>query len=110
MEFRRVIFRSEKYKKEGEKIIEFCNRMEKLSDKEILERIKHIQKLKNATIVGDSFIEGGWWGGFGLVVRGFRKYILKEDRFTGTMNYTRSEERRVWKECVSKCRSRRYTY
>ena len=84
--------KAKKYKREGNKIIEFCNHIEKLTNEEIVEKISYIKKLKNATIIGESFIEGGWWGGFGLVVRGFRKYILKEDRFTGTMNYASDEE------------------
>ena len=51
-----------------------------------------ILKLKKAVILGESFIEGGVWGSFGLHSRAFRKYILRKDRFTGTMGYLEDSE------------------
>ncbi len=49
--------------------------------------VKRFNKLKEATIIGQSCFEGLMWGGFGLALRWFRKNILKEERFTGTKKY-----------------------
>lgn len=49
--------------------------------------IKRFNRLKEATIIGESAVEGCMWGGFGLALRWFRRNILKEDRFTGTKKY-----------------------
>lgn len=54
--------------------------------------IDNVLRLKKAAILGESLIEGGWWGGFGLLNRLFRKHILQEDRFTGTKNYVSDAE------------------
>lgn len=51
-----------------------------------------IYKLKRLVILGESLIEGGVWGGFGLSLRWFRKYILRKERFTGTMGYLGDSE------------------
>lgn len=51
------------------------------------ENRKSIHKLKKAIIMIESLIEGGVWGSFGFMLRGFRKYILGQDRFTGTKGY-----------------------
>ena len=79
--------KAEHYTREAQNIEQFCNNFEPSEEKR-----KLIYKLKKATIIGESLIEGGFWGGFGLVLRGFRKYILKEDRFTGTKGYVSDEE------------------
>lgn len=75
------------YKKEAKEIEEFCSKFETTEEKQ-----KHIYKLKKATIVGESLIEGIWWGGTGLIIRGFRYFILGEGRFTGTMTYASDSE------------------
>lgn len=51
-----------------------------------------INKLKRKVILTESLIEGGIWGGFGFILRGFRKFVLKESRFTGTKGYLSDEE------------------
>ena len=56
------------------------------------ENRKLIYKLKKATIIAESFLEGGFWGGYGLIMRAFRKYVLREDRFTGTKGYLSDTE------------------
>lgn len=56
------------------------------------EAIKRFNKIKEATIIGESAVEGLLWGGFGLVLRWFRKNILKEDRFTGTKQYLNDKD------------------
>lgn len=53
---------------------------------------KKLYKLKKMTLIGGSMIEGGWWGGYGLLMRMFRKYVLHENRFTGTKNYLSDAE------------------
>ncbi|MBT6843116.1 MAG: hypothetical protein HOA17_04885 [Candidatus Melainabacteria bacterium] len=55
-------------------------------------KLQRIKKLKRATIQGESFIEGGLWGGLFMASRLFRKYVLKQDRFTGTKAYESDEE------------------
>lgn len=79
--------KAEKYESDAKDIERFCKEF-KPSEK----LRKQIYALKKATLIGESFIEGGWWGGFGLLTRAFRKYVLKEDRFTGTMNYASDSE------------------
>ncbi|MBI2996326.1 MAG: hypothetical protein HYY52_06420 [Candidatus Melainabacteria bacterium] len=78
---------AEYYEEQGKQIKEFCDRFEPTE-----ENLKLIYKLKKTTIIGESMLEGGYWGGFGLLIRAFRKYILKEDRFTGTIGYASDEE------------------
>lgn len=56
------------------------------------EKLDLARRLKKYTIIGESLLEGGWWGGYGLFLRAFRKYILKEDRFTGTQSYLSDAE------------------
>ena len=79
--------KSNRFKKESKDIEDFCTTFEPTEEKR-----KLIYKLKKATIIGESFIEGGFWGGYGLILRLFRKYILKEDRFTGTKGYVSDAE------------------
>ncbi len=70
------------YKSQAKEIEEFCESFEPTEEK-----MKLIYKLKKATIIGESFIEGGWWGSFGILMRAFRKHVLGEERFTGTKGY-----------------------
>jgi hypothetical protein len=51
------------------------------------DKLKQYNSLKERVIVGQSAMEGLFWGGFGLVLRWFRKNILGENRFTGTKKY-----------------------
>ena len=53
---------------------------------------KNIKKLKSSVIIIESLIEGSWSASVGLVIRLFRKYVLGEDRFTGTKGYVSDEE------------------
>ena len=78
---------AERFKKEAKEIEDFCTRFTPSEDIR-----QKICKLKKATIIGESFLEGGFWGGFGLLMRGFRKYVLGEDRFTGTKGYVSDSE------------------
>ena len=77
----------ETYEKEAKGIEEFCQRFK--PDKDTRDRI---YKLKRATILTESFVEGGIWGSFGLIIRAFRKYVLRKERFTGTMGYLSDTE------------------
>lgn len=79
--------KSNRYKNEAKKIEQFSNDFEPTEDK-----MKLIYELKKWTIIGESLLEGGFWGGYGLILRGFRKYILQEDRFTGTKGYVSDAE------------------
>lgn len=56
------------------------------------ELAKKIHKLKKHTIITESVIEGTWSATVGLATRLFRKYALREDRFTGTKGYLNDEE------------------
>ena len=58
-------------------------------DKDLVAKIK---KVKEFTILAESQSEGILWGGFGLMLRAFRKYILKQDRFTGTKKYLNDKD------------------
>jgi hypothetical protein len=49
-------------------------------------------KLKKAVIVGESAVEGFVWGGYYFFNRLFRKYVLKQDRFTGTKAYESDDD------------------
>ena len=75
------------YKDKAEEIKSFFTNLEPTEEKR-----KLAYKLKKATMIFESAIEGGWWGGYGLVLRWFRKHILKEDRFTGTKGYVNDDE------------------
>ncbi len=78
---------AEKYKMQAKEIEDFYDNFVATEEKQ-----KLIYKLKKATIIGESLIEGCYWGSFGLIMRLFRKYVLGENRFTGTMNYASEEE------------------
>lgn len=84
--------KAKKYEDQVKNIESFAENINKESDEYLKDLVEKTRKLKKATLIGESFIEGGWWGGFGLISRLFRKYILKEDRFTGTINYTSEAE------------------
>jgi len=53
---------------------------------------KKIKALKKAVIQAESFVESFIWGGYYFFNRMFRKYVLKQDRFTGTKAYESDEE------------------
>lgn len=69
---------------------EFCRKYKGTT--KLKEMIQNIYKLKRSTILGESFIEGGFWGSFGLIIRAFRKYVLNQERFTGTKGYLSDTE------------------
>lgn len=86
------------YKNDAEQIKKFCNELE------INEKTReHIKKIKKASIIAQSSIEGAWWGGWGLMLRGIRKYILKSDSYTGTQSYAEEsgdKEMKLWQKVV----------
>jgi hypothetical protein len=55
---------------------------------------KKLLKLKEAVQLGESIVEGGLWGSFGISMRLFRKYILGQDSFTGTSSYANKDEQK----------------
>ena len=77
------------YEERAKGIVRFCHDLKGKCTDELREKI---YKLKRAVILGESLIEGGVWGSFGLSLRWFRKYILRKDRFTGTMGYLSDSE------------------
>ncbi|MBI3591138.1 MAG: hypothetical protein HY094_07190 [Candidatus Melainabacteria bacterium] len=78
---------AENFKEQAKIIEEFCTQ-----HKPSKKNQEAAYKLKKYTIIFESAIEGGFWGGYGLLLRAFRKYILKEDRFTGTKGYLSDAE------------------
>lgn len=76
-----------RYQNKAQNIFDFFSNLE--IDESKRERIK---KLKKTVILGESAIEGPAWGGLYFMIRLFRKYILKQDRFTGTKGYSNSDE------------------
>ncbi len=55
-------------------------------------KLERIKQLKKSTIQSGSFVEGCLWGSQFLTNRLFRKYILGQDSFTGTINYETKED------------------
>jgi hypothetical protein len=51
-----------------------------------------ILQLKDDVIKAQSWIEGAYWGFIPLARRLFRKYVLGQDRFTGTLAYLSNED------------------
>ena len=66
---------------------DFCKRFTISEDKR-----QNIQKLKKSVILGESLLESIIWGFKGLFIRLFRKHILRQDRFTGTLGYLSDSE------------------
>ena len=79
--------KSNRYQYEAKQINKFCERF--TASEELR---KEVYKFKKTTIIAESFIEGGFWGSFGLLLRLFRKHVLREDRFTGTKGYASDTE------------------
>lgn len=78
---------AKEYTDKANSIKDFAKRFkvtDKLRDK--------IYKLKKTVILAESFFEGGLWGAMGLLMRGFRKYVLGVNRFTGTMAYLKNKD------------------
>ncbi len=48
---------------------------------------QQLLKLKDETIITQSWVESAFWGGIPFLVRLFRKYGLGVDRFVGSINY-----------------------
>lgn len=51
------------------------------------EKRERINKFKEAVIIGESMVEGSFWGLWPFLIRLFRRYVLGQERFTGTSNY-----------------------
>ena len=87
-----------KLDKEQEDIKDYCRKFieeyldENCNEAKLEEHRKQILKLKEGVQLGESFVEGGLWGSFGITMRLFRKYILKQDSFTGTSGYANKDE------------------
>lgn len=56
------------------------------------DQIKRLKKFKRSMILIDSTFQSVLWGGYMFYNRLFRKYILGQDRFTGTKAYANNEE------------------
>jgi hypothetical protein len=56
--------------------------------------IESLRKLKKFAVLGESLLEGLVWGTLPYLNRIFRKHILKQDSFTGTIGYTSEEQRK----------------
>jgi len=48
---------------------------------------------KEKVQLAESTIEGAIWGSFGITMRLFRKYVLRQNSFTGTVAYTSAKQR-----------------
>jgi hypothetical protein len=87
-----------RYKNEADELVKFCDELE------INEKTREsIKKIKKASIIAQSTIEGAWWGGWGLMLRGIRKYILKADSYTGTETYATESgdgEMKLWQKII----------
>jgi hypothetical protein len=84
-----------KQDQELEKIDKFYKNFKTRFDHEdISTHRKKILRFKEAVQLAESFVEGGIWGSFGITMRLFRKYILKQNSFTGTQGYTTEAERK----------------
>ena len=77
----------EKIKAKAQAIKDFFSKLEYSED--LFNRVK---KLKRQVIVGESAVEGIGWGAFLPMIRMFRKHVLGQNRFTGTMKYESDEE------------------
>jgi hypothetical protein len=77
-------------KHKAKDIVDFCNRVS--LDEGLISRVK---KFKKAVVIGESFIESSFWGTILLMTRLFRKYVLGQDRFTGTKAYESDEEAKL---------------
>lgn len=56
--------------------------------------LEGLKKLKKFTVLGESLLEGMIWGTLPFFNRLFRKHVLKQDSFTGTLSYTNEEQRK----------------
>ncbi len=56
------------------------------------EKVKRVKSFKKSILILQSFIESGVWGGLYLFNRLFRKYVLGQDRFTGTIAYASNKQ------------------
>jgi hypothetical protein len=79
--------KSQSYKNQANSLNDYFRNIKFKSD-----RLKSLIDFKETTLLFESFFEGGIWGGFGLLLRWFRKNILKQDTFTGTNKYVNKDE------------------
>lgn len=75
--------KAEQYLKQSKEIKQFASSL-KHSDT-LREKI---YQLKRTVIIGESFLEGALFAGEGLLTRLFRKHVLRQDQFTGTLGYS----------------------
>ena len=78
---------AQKNEKTAQDLKEYFNELKFNPDK-----LKSLINFKETTLLFESMFEGGIWGGFGLMLRWFRKNVLKQDSFTGTNKYVNKEE------------------
>jgi hypothetical protein len=79
--------KSQSYRNQASSLKDYFGNIEFKPD-----RLKSLIDFKETTLLFESFFEGGIWGGFGLLLRWFRKNILKQDTFTGTNKYVNKDE------------------
>ncbi len=93
------IQKANRYRTEANGIRSFCDEIKENVSEDLRENIK---KIKKASIIAQSTIEGAWWGGWGLMLRGIRKYILKSDSYTGTQGYAEEAggEMKLWQKVI----------
>ncbi|MDA0773095.1 MAG: hypothetical protein O3C63_09160 [Cyanobacteria bacterium] len=78
---------------ESQAIRNYCdNFISNYNEQQATKQREQLLKLKESVQLAESFVEGGLWGSFGITMRLFRKYVLKQDSFTGTKGYANKEE------------------
>lgn len=91
------IFLSKIFKNSPKKVESYMNRAKSIKDylsnlKPSKALLASIKKMKKLTIWGESLLEGSVWGSLFIWVRLIRKYILKQDSFTGTKGYLNNKQ------------------
>lgn len=55
-------------------------------------KLNKIKQHKRAVILGESLVEGGLWAALPLMIKAFRRYVLGQEGFTGTLNYLNKKQ------------------
>ncbi len=76
-----------KARADSETIVKFCNEFKPTEEARL-----QAYKFKKNTLVLHSFLEGSLWANMGMLVRLFRKFVLGENRFTGTKKYLSDDD------------------
>ncbi|MCE2928734.1 MAG: hypothetical protein LW817_03790 [Candidatus Caenarcaniphilales bacterium] len=72
----------------------FCEKFKaNNNDNELDSQRRKILNFKEKVQLAESTIEGAIWGSFGITMRLFRKYVLRQNSFTGTVAYTSAKQR-----------------